>query len=101
MAIPMRDPNRAPTHPGAILREDVLPATGLTATALAQRLGVSRQTVHALLAERSAVTPEMAVRLGRLCGNGPGIWLRLQQARDLWHAQRTVDISAIEPVEAA
>ncbi len=77
-----------PTHPGAILREDVLPSLRLTTTAAAQALSVSRQTLHSILAERAAVTPEMAVRLGKLCGNGPKLWLRMQQARDLWRAER-------------
>jgi addiction module HigA family antidote len=49
---------------------------------------VTRQTLHRILAGRAAITPEMAVRLGRFCGNGPGLWLRMQQAHDLWHAQR-------------
>jgi addiction module HigA family antidote len=65
-----------------------LPALRLTVTAAAQNLGVSRQTLHAILAERSAVTPEMAVRLGKLCGDGPDIWLRMQMAHDLWQARR-------------
>jgi addiction module HigA family antidote len=56
--------------------------------AAAEKLGVSRQTLHAILAERSAVTPEMAVRLGKLCGDGPGVWLRMQMAHDLWQAER-------------
>ncbi len=77
-----------PTHPGAILREDALPALGLTVTEAARKLRVSRQMLHAILAERAAVSPEMAVRLGRLCGNGPGLWLRMQAAHDLWHAER-------------
>ncbi len=54
----------------------------------AQALSVSRQTLHSILAERAAVTPEMAVRLGKLCGNGPRLWLRTRQARDLWRAER-------------
>ena len=77
-----------PSHPGELLREDVLPALRLKVTAAAETLGVSRQTLHAILAEKAAVTPEMAVRLGKLCGNGPGLWLRMQQARDLWKAER-------------
>ncbi len=77
-----------PMHPGEVLREDILPALRLTVTQVAENLGVSRQTLHAILAEKSAVTPEMAVRLGKLCGNGPGLWLRLQQAHDLWRAER-------------
>ncbi len=77
-----------PSHPGALLREDVLPALRLTVTGAAQALGVSRQMLHAILAERSAVTPEMAVRLGKLCGDGPDVWLRMQMAHDLWQARR-------------
>ncbi len=77
-----------PTHPGALLREDVLPALGISVTECAGKLGVSRQSLHAILAERAAVTVEMAVRLGKLCGNGPRLWLRMQQAHDLWRAER-------------
>jgi addiction module HigA family antidote len=79
---------RQPTHPGALLREDVLPALGITVIDAAEKLGISRQALHAVLAERSAVTVEMAVRLGKLCGNGAGLWLRMQQAHDLWKAEQ-------------
>ncbi|HEX7348696.1 MAG TPA: HigA family addiction module antitoxin [Rhodanobacteraceae bacterium] len=79
---------RAPTHPGAILREDVLPALGLSVAETARRLHVSRQTLHALLAERAGFTPAMALRVGKLAGNGPTVWLRMQQAYDLWYAER-------------
>jgi addiction module HigA family antidote len=77
-----------PTHPGVLLREDVLPALRLTVKAAAEKLGVSRQTLHAILAEKASVTPAMAVRLGKFCGNGPDIWLRMQVAHDLWQAKR-------------
>jgi antitoxin HigA-1 len=77
-----------PSHPGELLREEVLPALRLTVTAAAEKLGVSRQTLHAILAARSGVTPEMAVRLGKLCGDGPDSWLRMQMAHDLWQAKR-------------
>ena len=77
-----------PTHPGALLREDVLPALGISVTGAAGKLGVSRQSLHAVLAERSGVTVDMAVRLGKLCGNGAGLWLRMQQAHDLWRAEQ-------------
>jgi antitoxin HigA-1 len=76
------------THPGAMLRDDVLPALRLTVKEAAEKLGVSRQTLHAILAEKSAVSPQMAVRLGKFCGNGPELWLRMQMAHDLWHAER-------------
>lgn len=83
-----RQMERPPTHPGEILREDVLPTLGLTVSDAARQLGVSRQMLHRILAGRAPVTPDMAVRLGKFCGNGPGLWLRLQQAFDLWHAAR-------------
>jgi addiction module HigA family antidote len=79
---------RPPTHPGEILREDVLPQLKLSVSAAARQLRISRQTLHRILAGTAAVTPEMAVRLGKFCGNGPGLWLRMQQAYDLWHAER-------------
>src|SRR5215475_9678563 len=81
-------PKMEPTHPGTILRLDVLPALNLMVAEAARQLGVSRQMLHSILAERSAVSPEMAVRLGRFCGNGAGFWLRMQAAHDLWHAER-------------
>lgn len=82
--------SRAPTHPGAILREDVFPELGVTVTAAAQELGVSRQTLHRILREQTGVSPEMAVRLGKYCGNGPDLWLRLQAAHDLWQAEQAL-----------
>ncbi|MGP9820983.1 HigA family addiction module antitoxin [Salinarimonas sp. NSM] len=79
---------RPPTHPGAILREDVLPALGLTVTEVAGHLGVTRQQLHRILSEQSGISPEMALRLGKLCGNGEGLWIRMQESHDLWHARR-------------
>lgn len=93
-----RQPAWPPSHPGELLREDVLPALRLTVTDAAGKLGVSRQTLHKILTGQAAVTAEMAVRLGKLCGNGPHLWLRMQQARDLWHAERDLaDIVAKIP----
>jgi len=78
---------RKPTHPGAILREDVLPDLGMSVSAFARNLGVSRQTLHAVLAERSGVSPEMALRLGALLGNGAQLWMDMQSKYDLWQAE--------------
>ncbi|MBI1732639.1 MAG: HigA family addiction module antidote protein [Gammaproteobacteria bacterium] len=75
---------RRPTHPGAILREDVLPALAITQTLLASRLGVSRLTVSELLLEKRALSPDMAIRLARLLDTTPESWLNMQQALDLW-----------------
>ena len=95
-----RDPNRPPTHPGAILREDVLPAIGEPVMTVAKKLGVTRQHLHRILAETAPVTPDMALRLGKFCGNGPALWLRMQQAHDLWHAERTLR-KVVEKIPAA
>jgi len=79
---------REPTHPGVLLREDVLPALGLSVSEAARQLRISRQTLYRILAGGTSVTPEMAVRLGKFCGNGPALWLRMQQAHDLWRAEQ-------------
>jgi addiction module HigA family antidote len=76
-----------PTHPGAVLRDDVLPALRMPVLKVAQALGVSRQTLHKILAEKAPVTPGIAVRLGKFCGNGPEIWLALQTQYDLARAK--------------
>lgn len=83
-------PNRArrPTHPGAILRNTVLPALKMSVTDAARSLGISRQMLHKILAEEAPISPEMAVRLGKFCGNGAGVWIRMQLALDLWDAER-------------
>jgi addiction module HigA family antidote len=73
-----------------VLREDVLPTLRISVAEAAGHLKVSRQTLHRILAEKASVTPEMAVRLGKFCGNGPGLWLRMQQAYDLWHAEQAL-----------
>ena len=83
-------PNRPPTHPGIILHEDVLPALKLSVSEAARQLRISRQTLHRIMAGTISITPEMAVRLGKFCGNGPGLWLRMQQNYDLWHAEQTL-----------
>jgi addiction module HigA family antidote len=92
-----------PVHPGEILREDVLPALNLTISDAAAKLGVTRQTLHRIITRRDPrpVTPELAVRLGKLCGNGARLWLNLQSAYDLWWAERRVDTRRIPTLHAA
>jgi addiction module HigA family antidote len=99
----LRDPKRRPTHPGEILRQDVLPALGITQGELARRLGVSRLTVSELLREKRAVSPDMALRLARLLNTTPESWLNMQQAVDLWELGRahTGRYARIRPVKAA
>jgi len=89
---------RSPIHPGEILREDVLPSLGLSISDAARRLNISRQQLHRVLACTHPITTEMALRIGKFAGNGPGIWLRMQQAYDLWHADQRMkdELSKIE-----
>lgn len=97
----LRDPKRRPTHPGAILREDVLPALEMTQTEFAQRLGVSRLSVSELLHEKRAMTPEMAARVAKLLNTTPESWLRMQAAVDLWDVQQHPErLAAIKPIKA-
>ncbi len=90
-------------HPGELLREEILPALGRPRVEISRLLGVSRPTLHAVLTERAAVTPEMALRLGKLCGNGPELWLALQMRYDLerLRRERAADIDAIPTLQAA
>ena len=83
-----RPVKRPPIHPGELVRKEVLPALGLSVSEAARRLGISRQQLHRVLAGTHPITTEMALRLGKLAGNGPALWLRMQQAYDLWHAEQ-------------
>jgi addiction module HigA family antidote len=78
---------RKPTHPGALLREDILPAMGMTQREFARRLGVSRRTISEILHERRPITPDMAIRLGRLLNTTPQSWLNMQASVALWELE--------------
>ena len=95
-----RNPECCPTHPGAVLREDILPALKLRKTAIAEALGISRQHLYDILRERKPVSAEVAVRLDAAFGDGPDVWLRMQAAYDAWHALRTVDVSKVPRLAA-
>jgi len=91
---------RPPIHPGEVLREDVLPALGLSVSEAARRLNISRQQLHRILACTHPITTETALRIGKFAGNGPGLWLRMQQTYDLWYAEKRMkkELSKIEHV---
>lgn len=97
---PQRDRDRCPTHPGAMIREIILPALDATRSKVAEALGVSRQTLYDLLNEKQPVTPQMAVRLGAVFDTSAASWLRMQAAYDLWHAERTIDTSELQKLNA-
>ena len=84
----MNNRKRRPTHPGEVLREDVLPKTGLSQGQFASLLGVSRRTVNEILQEKRPITVDTAHRLARVLGTTPDVWLRLQLDVDLWEASQ-------------
>jgi antitoxin HigA-1 len=80
----------SPDHPGIVLGDRVLPGLGLSVSQAARELGITRQTLHRVLAGTTSVTPEMAMRLARLSGTRPEFWLTLQQQYDLWRAEQAL-----------
>jgi addiction module HigA family antidote len=96
----IRNPERCPTHPGALLREDMLPATGRPKAEIARLLGISRQHLYDILAEKKPVSPPVAVRFAKMFGTDPLFWIRMQGAYDAWHAAREVDVTGIPELAA-
>ncbi|PST19704.1 addiction module antidote protein, HigA family [Rhizobium sp. JAB6] len=95
-----RSPDRCPTHPGALL-EDVIIDTGKSKSEIAEMLDISRQHLHDILRGKKGVSPTVAARLGKLFGDGTGVWLRMQAAYDAWHAERDQDLSTIPTLQVA
>ena len=93
----------APMHPGELLRMEVLPAVSKPKAEIARLLGISRQQLYDIMDEKKPVTPEVAVRIGKLFGNGPTLWLSLQQKYDLWKAEKKLakEVEKIPTLEAA
>ncbi|MCP3679588.1 MAG: HigA family addiction module antidote protein [Gammaproteobacteria bacterium] len=79
---------RKPTHPGEVLREDVLKPLGLTVTEAAKRLGVTRKALSELLNCKASLSPEMAVRISKATRTTPESWLYMQAKLDLWKAEQ-------------
>ena len=97
----LRDPKRKPTHPGEVLREDILPALDMTQAEFAKRLGVSRLSVSEVLLAKRAMSADMAVRVAKLTSTTPESWLRMQEALDLWELERDPKrYRHIEPIAA-
>src|SRR4051812_4194339 len=92
-----------PVHPGEHLREDILPALGRPKAEIARLLGVSRQTLYDVLNEKQPITANLALRIGKLVGDGAEIWLAMQQSYDLEIAERALakELKAIPTLQAA
>lgn len=103
MALDNTEIQRKPTHPGAMLREDFMADFGLSVSALAEALGVSRQSVNELIRERRGLSPDMALRLSQLFGNSADFWLNAQQAVDIWEAREALgsQLEEIQPLSIA
>jgi addiction module HigA family antidote len=97
---PKRPLERCPSHPGALLAE-IIPPTGKSKTEIAGLLGISRQHLYDIVNEKKPVSPAVAVRLGKMFGDGAAVWLRMQAAHDAWHAEREIDVSGIPTLHAA
>ena len=78
--------SRKPTHPGEVLREDVIKPLGLTVTKAAKNLRVSRKTLSELINQKAALSPEMALRIAKATNTSPESWLNMQTKLDLWKA---------------
>jgi antitoxin HigA-1 len=93
---------REPTHPGEVLKEDFMKPLEMTQLQLAERLGVSFRTVNELANCKRAVSPDMALRLGKLFGTGPEVWINLQSNHDLYKAALKAKdaLSHISPIAA-
>lgn len=91
-----------PTHPGELLREDILPVLGIPKSEVAKRLGISRGMLYLILDEEAPVTPAMALRLGRLLNTTPESWLNMQRSYDLrrLEVEMADELAKIEPVAA-
>ncbi|MFZ2448395.1 MAG: HigA family addiction module antitoxin [Syntrophobacteraceae bacterium] len=92
---------RKPTHPGELIREDLLPETGITQSDLAKHMGVSRRTVSEIIHERRKVTPDIAFRLAKVFKSTPEMWLNMQQAVDVWEVSRihAIEYEKISPID--
>jgi antitoxin HigA-1 len=99
-----------PVHPGGMTNEDILPSVGLSVTAAAKALGVSRQMLHGILAGRKPLSAIMCLKVARLFGGSPDVWMRLQAAYDLKKSEqnrrvmarvaRIVPVKLVEEVRA-
>ena len=90
---------RKPTHPGAILREDMLPAMNVSKTSLANALDISRQMLYGILNEEKGVSPETAIKLGAYFSNNPEMWLNMQMKYDLFKARKTIKPAVLKRIE--
>ncbi len=94
--------DRKPTHPGEVIKEDIIKPLGITITEAAKKLGVTRKTLSALLNCRASLSPDMAIRISKATNTTPESWLFMQAKLDLWHAaHHKTKVEILEPHEVA
>jgi len=91
----------SPPHPGEVIRRQCLEPLGLSVTAAAEGLGVSRNTLSMVLNGRAGISPDMAIRLSKGFGGSPESWLRQQMQYDLWKAKRNEHAIHVAKFKAA
>ncbi|MDT8369928.1 MAG: HigA family addiction module antitoxin [Longimicrobiales bacterium] len=96
MSYERQEMKRAPTHPGAVVRLE-LEELEMTVTEAAERLGVTRPALSALVNEKKSVSPQMALRLGRFFGNGTELWMNMQTRHDRYRIEH--DRAALRAAE--
>ncbi|GJL63270.1 MAG: hypothetical protein NPIRA04_19240 [Nitrospirales bacterium] len=79
---------RQPTHPGELLKEDVLPAMQLSIAKAADLIGVTRQYLGDVANAKKPMSMSLCYKIGKLAGNGPDLWANMQTAYDLWQAKQ-------------
>ena len=88
----------SPPHPGEFIRETYIEPFGISIRSLAESLGVSPSTLARIVSMRSAISPEMALRLSKAIGRSPESWLAMQHNYDLWLAKKSADLSDVQKV---
>ncbi len=93
---------RKPTHPGEIIREDIIKPLGITITEAAKKLGVTRDILSALVSCGASLSPDMAIRIGKATNTTPESWLYMQAQLDLWNAaHKDIKVESFEIRKAA
>ena len=99
----LRHASISPAHPGLLLREIVIPGSGESIAGIARALGISRTNLYNILNARQPLTPAVAVRLGKLFGDGGAVWMRMQAEHDVWKAEKegAADLAKIKTLKVA
>ena len=87
-----------PPHPGEFIRETYIEPFDISIRSLANSLGVAASTLARIVAEHSAVSPEMALRLSKAIGRSPESWLAMQDNYDLWQAKKSANLSKVRKI---